>query len=325
MGGATENNGQSDVRRGPAGVSDEPARGLLLRLNTLSNGLPPAAQQVAAYILRAPEEVVRKSVTEVAEAAGVSEGTVVRLCQLLGVKGFQDLKLSLSYDLIEPVKFIHEEVRATDDIGAVVQKVFRSDIKALEETLNVLDPNAMQQAVALISNADRVEFFGIGSSGPVAIDAYYRMLRIGLNCVVTTDSHMQAVRAAQVNDRVTVVTISHSGSTKETDRSHSVSPKMLGRTRLSLPTMADHPFKPCRCRAHNHCFGDYVSYRSHGQPHCPIHDHRCPLCLYCFGQCGPVADQHCPQHRGVVVETLLAQNRLSPVDSPVYSHFRCNA
>lgn len=211
-----QNEGQSEVRRGPAGVSDEPARGLLLRLNALHTGLPPAAQQVAAYILRTPEEVVRKSITEVAEAAGVSEGTVVRLCQQLGVKGFQDLKLSLASDLIEPVKFIHEDVRIADDIGTVIQKVFRSDIKALEETLNILDAGAMQRAVALILEAERIEFFGIGSSGPVAEDAYYRMLRIGLNCVVAVDSHVQAVRAAQADEHVTVVTISHSGSTKET-------------------------------------------------------------------------------------------------------------
>jgi RpiR family transcriptional regulator, carbohydrate utilization regulator len=207
---------ESDVRRGPAGLSAEPARGVLMRLNALRNILPTAAQQVADYILRNPADVVRQSVTEVAEAAAVSEGTVVRVCQQLGVKGFQDLKLSLAYELIEPVKLIHEEVRLEDDVATVVQKVFRSDMRALEETLLVLDPDAMQQAVSIILAAERVEFFGIGSSGPVAIDAYYRMLRIGINCVVTVDSHIQAVSATQANDRTAVVTISHSGSTKET-------------------------------------------------------------------------------------------------------------
>ncbi|RIK25621.1 MAG: transcriptional regulator [Chloroflexi bacterium] len=207
---------ESDARRGPAGLSPEPARGVLMRLNALRNILPTAAQQVADYILRNPAEVARQSVTEVAEAAGVSEGTVVRLCQQLGVKGFQDLKLSLAYELIEPVKFIHEEVRLDDEISAVIQKVFRSDMRALEETLRVLDPAAMEQAVSIILDAERVEFYGIGSSGPVAVDAYYRMMRIGLNCVVTIDSHMQAVSATQANERTAVVTISHSGSTKET-------------------------------------------------------------------------------------------------------------
>jgi DNA-binding MurR/RpiR family transcriptional regulator len=156
------------------------------------------------------------SVTEVAEAVGVSEASVVRLCQQVGAKGFQDLKIALARDLVEPVKFIHEDVRPGDDVATVIEKVFRSDMQALAETLKVLDPAAMQRAVDIILGADRVEFYGIGSAGPVAVDAYYRMLRIGINCVVSIDSHMQAVGAALAGPHVAVVAISHSGSTKET-------------------------------------------------------------------------------------------------------------
>jgi len=209
-------NPTNEIRRGPAGVSDQPTRGLLQRLVVVRNRLPTAAQQVADYILRAPEEVIRKSITEVAEASSVSEGTVVRLCQQLGVKGFQDLKLSLANELIEPVKLIHEDVQLEDSNVSVVEKVIRSNIKALEETLRIVDANALDRAVEIILQAKRVEFFGIGSSGPVAVDAYYRMLRIGINAVVTIDSHMQAVTATLAHEDVAVVTISHSGSTKET-------------------------------------------------------------------------------------------------------------
>jgi DNA-binding MurR/RpiR family transcriptional regulator len=206
----------TESRRGPAGVSDAPTLGLLARLTVVRSSLPTAAQLVADYILSRPEEVVRKSVTEVAEGAGVSEGTVVRLCKQLGVRGFQDLKISLAHDLLEPVKFIHEEVQPVDSIDTVVQKVFRSNMQALEATLNAFDAAAMTQAVELILNAKRVEFYGIGSSGPIAVDAYYRLLRIGIPCAVTIDSHMQAVNASLTGPSVAVITISHSGSTRET-------------------------------------------------------------------------------------------------------------
>ncbi len=206
----------ADVRRGPAGVSAEPTLGLLARLAAIRNMLPSASQQVADYILNQPELIVRQSITEVAEIAGVSEGTVVRLCKQLGVKGFQDLKVSLAHEVIEPVKFIHEDVQSDDTIATVIQKVVRSDIRALEATLNAVDPAAMSRAVEIILQAERVEFYGVGSAAPVAVDAYYRMLRIGIPCAVTTDSHMQAVNAAFTHSGVAVVTISHSGSTRET-------------------------------------------------------------------------------------------------------------
>lgn len=205
-----------DARRGPAGISPQPTLGLLERLGAIRNALPSASQQVADYILSRPDLVVRQSITEVAEVAGVSDGTVVRLCKLLGVKGFQDLKVSLAHAVIEPVKFIHEDVRPGDDIAMVIQKVIRSDIQALEATLKVVDPAAMARAVEIILNAERVEFYGIGSAAPVAVDAYYRLLRIGIPCAVTTDSHMQAVNAAFAHANIAVITISHSGSTRET-------------------------------------------------------------------------------------------------------------
>ena len=207
------NNGK---RRGPAGASPKTARGIITRLETMHSTLSGTAQRVADYILQHPNEVVHMSVTEVAEATQVSDGSVVRLCHLVGTKGFQDLKLALARELVQPIQFIHEDLQKDDPVPLVIDKVFQSGIQALTDTLKVLDPIAMQKAVDIILNAARVEFYGIGSAAPVATDAYYRMLRIGINCVVVTDSHMQAVSAALTNPTVAVVTISHSGSTHET-------------------------------------------------------------------------------------------------------------
>ncbi len=206
------------IRRGRPAASTRRGdrRGVLSRLRASRRTLFQAGQRVADHILAHPQDVIHASVTEVAEAAGVSEASVVRLCQQIGYRGFQDLKVSLARDMVEPTKFIHEDVKPGDDIATVVQKVFQSDIQALTETLKVLDMAEVRRATHLILNAKRVEFYGIGSAGPVAVDAYYRMLRIGINAVVSIDSHMQAVSASLAGPDVVVVAISHSGSTKET-------------------------------------------------------------------------------------------------------------
>ena len=54
------------------------------RLPALRRGLPPTAARIADFILANAAEVVHMSVTEVAERAGASEGSVVGLCQQLG-------------------------------------------------------------------------------------------------------------------------------------------------------------------------------------------------------------------------------------------------
>lgn len=209
-------NGQPKGRQGPAGSSADSGRGVLSRLTMLRPTLRAPGLRLSGYILDHAADVMHMSITEVAEAAGVSEAYVVKLAHDLGLKGFQDLKIALAREIVEPVKFIHEDVQPGDDAATVIRKVFQSDLQALADTLKVLDATAMQRAVELILTAERVEFYGIGSAAPVAVDLYYRMLRIGLPCTVSTDSHMQAVSAALTGPHVAVVVISHSGSTRET-------------------------------------------------------------------------------------------------------------
>jgi DNA-binding MurR/RpiR family transcriptional regulator len=80
----------------------------------------------------------------------------------------------------------------------------------------VLDPQALGQAVAVMRAAKRIEIYGIGSSAPIAEDAHYRMLRIGLDARAMTDSHIQAISASRTGPDVAVLTISHTGATHET-------------------------------------------------------------------------------------------------------------
>ena len=154
--------------------------------------------------------------TEVSEKTQASEGSVVGLCQQIGAKGFQNLKISLAQDLVQPVQFIHEDLQPDDGVAAVIEKIFHSDIQAIKDTLSVLDAGAMMKAVDVLKQARRIEVYGIGSAAPIAEDMHYRMLRIGLDCKVAVDSHVQAISASLTDETVATVTVSHSGSTRET-------------------------------------------------------------------------------------------------------------
>jgi RpiR family transcriptional regulator, carbohydrate utilization regulator len=193
-----------------------PLDGILDRVRILRTSLPPAARRIAEFIAANAAEVVHMSVTELADRAGASEGSVVSLCRQLGAKGFHHLKIALARDLVKPVQFIHEDLDRNDDVPTIVEKVFLSDVQALQDTLKVLDRAAVARAVELILAAERVELYGIGSAAPIVEDAHYRMVRIGINCKVVIDSHIQAISASLTSPRVAVITVSHSGSTHET-------------------------------------------------------------------------------------------------------------
>lgn len=190
--------------------------GALNRIAAMRKDLPPTAGRIADFITQNAQHIVTMSVTEVAERTGASEGSVVALCQLLGARGFQQVKIALAREIVSPVQRIHEDLSKGDDVPTVITKIFQSNLDAIQETQKALDPAALTRAVAAIRAARRVEVFGIGSAAPIAEDANYRLLRIGIDSRLSLDSHLQVITASSCAPDVTTLTISHSGSTIET-------------------------------------------------------------------------------------------------------------
>lgn len=186
------------------------------RIAAIRADLAPTAGRIADFITQNAADVVHMSVTEVAERTGASEGSVVGLCQQLGARGFQQIKIALARDLVQPVQFIHEDLTPADGLQDVVTKIFGGGLQALRDTQNALDVAALGKSVEAIRKAKRVEVFGIGSAAPIAEDATYRLLRIGINARASVDSHVQAITGSLCDKDVAVLTISHSGSTIET-------------------------------------------------------------------------------------------------------------
>lgn len=210
---------RSTGRNGAASPADSSLKtldGIIQRIQVMRDSLPPVGRKVADFVIGHAADVVHMSVTEVAETIDVSEGSVIGFCQQIGARGFQQLKLALARDLVRPVQFIHEDLERGDDTATAIAKIFKSGLQALEDTMRAIDPVQMKRAVDVILAADRVEVFGIGSSAPIAQDAHYRMMRIGLDARVHVDSHVQAISASLTGPNVAVLTISHSGSTVET-------------------------------------------------------------------------------------------------------------
>lgn len=189
---------------------------ILSRIRLAYKTMGPMSKTIADYILAQPQSVIAMSVTELSERTGASQGSVVNFCQNLGMSGFQHLKLSLAQAVVQPVQYIHEDLERDDDNETVCRKVFHGGIQALRDSMSVLEPKSIAQAVKLLREAKRIEIYGIGSSAPIAEDAHYRMLRIGLESKAVTDSHIQAISASRTSSDVAVLTISHTGSTRET-------------------------------------------------------------------------------------------------------------
>lgn len=230
------------VKRRPKVATTAPVEHVLARIRSRYNTLGRSARQIADFVLEKPTAAMSMSITELAEAVGASQGSVVNFCQGLGLSGFQQLKLSLAQAAVQPVQYIQEDLARTDDIETVCRKMFQAGIQVLRDSMSVLQPQSVAAAVDLIRAAKRVEIYGIGSSAPIAEDAHYRMLRIGLDVKAVTDSHIQAISASRTGPDVAVLTISHTGSTRETVAATQLA-KEAGAKTIALTNFARSPIQ----------------------------------------------------------------------------------
>ena len=218
----------------------------LARIRSKLPNLATAERQAADWILQHPEELIHSSMAQVAHECGVSDTTVLRFCRASGFRGYMDLKLSIARDLANPTQIIHDDIAEDDDPATIAHKVFMSHIQTLHDTLEMLDKTALNEAVKLIIEAERIFIIGVGTSNPIVHEAYNKFFRLGLNCHAQTDSYLQLMEAALVKPDTLVIAISQSGSStdpvitlEEATRNGAKALVITGNAESPLTKMAD--------------------------------------------------------------------------------------
>lgn len=173
-------------------------------------------KKIANYILENPKEIIHSTINEVADNLGVAEATVFRFCKRIDFKGYQAMKIALASEVMSPIQQILEEINENDNEKAVAEKVFHSNIRTLENTLQILDFTSIKKAAGILTIANHVNFYGTGGSAIIAMDAYHKFIRTGISAYAFIDSHFQLMSASQLTNRDVAVVISHSGTNKDT-------------------------------------------------------------------------------------------------------------
>jgi len=180
-------------------------------LNTLST----AERKVGEFVLANVKEVAAFTVAETAQAAGVSEATVVRFCRSVGYKGYLDFRFELVKMLGDPVRNLHGDIEPNDDIAKIAERTIYSGIASLRDTLAIIDADAIESAVKAAKEAGYIMIVGVGTSAPFALDLYHKLIRLGLNCEALTDPYTQLIKIALLSPGDMVIALTHSGASAE--------------------------------------------------------------------------------------------------------------
>jgi len=196
-----------------------PEKGLLARIRNATTELSRAERQVAEFLLQKPHDIVSMPIRLLAQECQVSEPTVVRFSLSMGFDGYKAFKLAFAKSLASGIPYLHLDVNQADKVADVLPKVFDRTIATLMEARNSANIATFEAAVQLLAKAKRIECYGLGYSGALAIDAQLKFFRFGIPTTVFCDAHLQAQSATLLNKDCVVVAFSRTGRTRDMMRS----------------------------------------------------------------------------------------------------------
>lgn len=200
----------------------------------------PAERRVADAILRNPFGVIHLSVSELATIADTSPATVIRFCVTIGLRGFQELKLTLASESVPSERRVLGEIVPGDGVAEITLKVMDATARAVGQAGQTLDLGVLDAIATSIIGARRVLFGAVGTSAPLALDTAYRLAQVGIDASFALDVHTQHVSARMLRPGDVFFAISHTGSTFETLATARAA-KLSGATTVALTSFTHSP------------------------------------------------------------------------------------
>ncbi len=219
-----------------------------LRIRSTYDSLSTVEKKVADYLLDNIENVFNLPIATLAQEAGVSKVAWVRFCKDIGFDGLKDLKKALFSQMRDKsddtVADPFSDVRDVINTKSLIEGIKQNSIRAIQDTAEMLDPDALEEAAKAILNAKSVRIFGVGASGMVGEDLHSKLMRIDKNTYFSTDHHTQLTYASNMTEQDVAVLISMSGKTKEILEIFSIARKnhtpTIALTRYSKTILATH-------------------------------------------------------------------------------------
>jgi len=184
--------------------------------------LAGSLRKVGELILEDPASVTHASAAELGRRTGTSQATVTRFCRAIGLDSYQHLLIELAQERGRGEVSdwgsaeIGPDISPDDDLERVVQVVGSADLRAVQQTIDRIDLDAMERAAQAVARARRIDVYGVGGSGAVAQETETRLFRIGCSVRGWTEVHAAATSAALLTPADVAIGISHSGATRET-------------------------------------------------------------------------------------------------------------
>lgn len=190
---------------------------VFLRMESFQKTLSTSEEKIYDFVLSHPDQVVKMTAKEIADASGVSAPTVVRFSKKIGYDSLTDFKIQLSTEL-QTNKLQtnnYNDVDPTDSFYSIKEKISANAQVSLSETTSLLDETAFSKAITLLEHAQVIFSFGVGASALSAQDIVHKWSRIGKVVRQEHDLHILLPQLINCKQKAVLILVSNSGKTPE--------------------------------------------------------------------------------------------------------------
>ena len=164
-------------------------------------------QEIARYFLQVDTIVDDLSSQQVTQKLHVSQAALTRFAKKCCFTGYREFVFQSQHQANKQDTHSHKH-------SPLTKRVLRSYSNLREQTQDLIDEAQLERVAQLIENAERVYFFGTGSSGLIAREMKLRFMRLGVVCEALTDQDGFAWTTSIMDENCLVLGFSLSGTTQ---------------------------------------------------------------------------------------------------------------
>ena len=164
-------------------------------------------QEIARYFLQVDTIMDDLSSQQVTQKLHVSQAALTRFAKKCGFTGYREFVFQYQHQASKQDTHSHKH-------SPLTKRVLRSYSNLREQTQDLIDEAQLERVAQLIENAERVYFFGTGSSGLIAGEMKLRFMRLGVVCEALTDQDGFAWTTSIMDENCLVLGFSLSGTTQ---------------------------------------------------------------------------------------------------------------
>ena len=164
-------------------------------------------QEIARYFLQTETIQDDLSSQQVTQKLHISQAALTRFAKKCGFTGYREFVFQYQHQDSKQDTHSHKH-------SPLTKRVLRSYSIMREQTQDLIDEEQLERIAQLIDDAERVYFFGTGSSGLIAREMKLRFMRLGVVCEALTDQDGFAWTTSIMDENCLVLGFSLSGTTQ---------------------------------------------------------------------------------------------------------------